>query len=64
MKFELAFFAGHGILVRVLSSSFLALNLNELSLLFLLDPCATLCFALHIFRKRCPGGIFMLVGRS
>jgi hypothetical protein len=34
MKFEFAFFVGHGILIRVLSPSRLALTVNELCLLF------------------------------
>jgi hypothetical protein len=50
MKFEFAFFAGHGILIKVLPPSFLALTVNELCLLFLPNPYATLCFVPHIFR--------------
>jgi hypothetical protein len=41
MKFEFAFTAGHGILIRVLPSSILALAVNELGLLFLPNPYAT-----------------------
>jgi hypothetical protein len=52
MKFEFAFFAGHGILIRVLRPSFLALTVNELCLLFSPNPYATSCFVLDIFRIR------------
>jgi hypothetical protein len=42
IKFEFAFFAGHGILIRVLPPCFLALPVNELCLpLFLPNPYAT-----------------------
>jgi hypothetical protein len=44
MKCEFAFFAGHGILIRVLWPSFLALPVNELCLLLLPNPNATSCF--------------------
>jgi hypothetical protein len=44
---EFAFFAGHAILIS--TPSFLALTVNELCLLFLLNPYATSCFLLHIF---------------
>jgi hypothetical protein len=50
MKFEFAFFAGNGILIRVLSPSFLALTVNALSLHFLPNSYATSCFVLRIFR--------------
>jgi hypothetical protein len=48
MKFESAFFAGHGISIRLLPPSFFALPVNELCLLFLPNPYATSCFVLHI----------------
>ncbi len=60
LKFEFAFFAGHGILIRVLPPSFLALTVNELCLIFLPNPCATSCFLLHIILM-IPNGIFMLL---
>jgi hypothetical protein len=56
MKFEFAFFADHGFLIRVLRPFFLALTVNELCLLFWPNPYATSCFVLHIFRM----GVFML----
>ncbi len=60
LKFEFAFFAGHGILIRVLPPSFLALTVNELCLLFWPNPCVTSCFLQHIFLM-IPNGIFMLL---
>ena len=59
-KIEFAF-AGHGILIRVLPPSFLALTVNELCLLFWPNPYAT-SFVVHIFRMRFSHGIFMLFG--
>jgi hypothetical protein len=38
VKFEFAFIAGHGSMMRVLPPSFLALTVNELCLLFLPNP--------------------------
>jgi hypothetical protein len=52
LKFEFAFFAGHGIFIRVLPPSFLALPVNELCLLFWPNPYTTSCFVLHIFFVR------------
>jgi hypothetical protein len=46
MKFECAFIACHGILIRA-SDFFLALPVNEFCLLFLSNPDATSCFVLH-----------------
>jgi hypothetical protein len=62
MKFEVAFFAGHGILIRVLSPFFLTLPVNELCLLFWPNLNTTSCFVLRIFRMRFPNKIFMLFG--
>jgi hypothetical protein len=59
LKFEFAFIVGHGILIRVVPPSFLALTVNELCLLFLPHPYATSCFMLHVFRMRFPYGIFL-----
>jgi hypothetical protein len=64
MKFEFAFFAGHGFFYEDSSAVFLALTVKEPCLFFLPNPCATSCFVLHIFRMRFPSGIFMrFVGR-
>jgi hypothetical protein len=41
MKLQFAFFAGHGILIRVLPPSFPALPVNELCLFFWPNPYAT-----------------------
>ncbi len=60
MKFEFAFFAGHGIFIRVFPLSFLVLPMNELCPPFLPDPYATSCFVLHLFHIIFPNGIFML----
>ncbi len=56
---EFAFFAGHGVLIRVLTPSFLALTVKELCLLFWSKSHVTSWFVLHIFRMRFPNGIFM-----
>ncbi len=62
IKFEFAFFAGHGILLRVLSPSFLALTVKELCFrLILLNPFATACFVLHVVLLRFSSGIFIIV---
>ncbi len=52
MKFEFAFFAGHGIFDQGSSAFFSCF-------LFWPSPYATSCFVLHIFRMRFPNGIFM-----
>ena len=58
MKFEFAFFAGHGILLRVLPPSFLALTVKEVCfILILLNPFATACFVLHVVLLRFSSGI-------
>ncbi len=49
MKFELAFLVDHGILIRVLPPSFLALSVNEYFLLLLPNPYANSCFLLCFF---------------
>jgi hypothetical protein len=49
MKFEIAFFAGHGILMRVLQPSCLTLPVKEIFLHFWPNPCVTLCCVLHAF---------------
>jgi hypothetical protein len=59
MKF--AFFAGHGIFIRVLPPSYVALPVNELCILFLSNHEVTWCSALRIFRMRFLTGIFMFI---
>ncbi len=49
MKFEFTFFAGHGILIKVLPSSCLALTVDELFPLFWPNSYATSCFVLQTF---------------
>jgi hypothetical protein len=57
MKFEFAFIAGHGISIRILPPSFLALTVKEPCLIILPNPYATSCFVLHVVLMRFPNGI-------
>ncbi len=54
MKFKLAFFGGHCILIRFLPPCYLALTVNELCLLFLPTLCDFKLCAAHIFRMGFP----------
>jgi hypothetical protein len=56
MKFEFAFIAGHSIFNRVLLSSFIAMNVNELCHLFRPNPYAISCLMLPFFCIRLPKG--------
>ncbi len=62
MKFELASLADHGILIRVLPPSRLALTVSKLWLLFWPNPYATSCFVLHLFRMRFSCFFWAVVG--
>jgi hypothetical protein len=60
MKFKVPSLMARVFLMSVSPSSFLALLVKELCLLFWPNPLTTWCFcAAHFFRIRCPHGIYM-----